>query len=444
MSAPVAPAHAPLPLRCGLHRLPGRGVPRAHRRRAPQSRPRLGRLRLRARPSAGRCSIINDAAMQALGSYRGGRMLFLGLGTGLGVDPDHRRGGRADRARPHALQARRAPSRTIVGERGRKRARQQEVAQERHRDRRASEGGARGRLRGARRRQCRAPQEPAARRAAAATTATPSSAACACGSAARCTLCCPPRGARRGATDGQRAGCSRTCADLVQQRQGDGRLLARFLAPVVHHRRRHHQRGLLPARRPAADPRPRLHRRRRRRLLGGGQAAVAAQRAAGRARRARRCTSCTSTSASSSALRVDALRAPRRAADRGGPRAAMPRCAPTRCSHRIWAAPVPTISPGCSTIAAGACCAAEQGPLRAGAARGGRASSGRLGPRQRRLRRQQRRLAGFRPQRRASPGSTTRPGRATSRSRASCRARRCWRSASAAAPSRPRRWRAPR
>lgn len=28
--------------------------------------------------------IINDAGMQALGSYRGGRMLFLGLGTGLG------------------------------------------------------------------------------------------------------------------------------------------------------------------------------------------------------------------------------------------------------------------------------------------------------------------------------------------------------------------------
>jgi hypothetical protein len=29
--------------------------------------------------------VVNDAAMQALGSYRGGRMLFLGLGTGLGV-----------------------------------------------------------------------------------------------------------------------------------------------------------------------------------------------------------------------------------------------------------------------------------------------------------------------------------------------------------------------
>ena len=29
--------------------------------------------------------IINDAAMQAIGSYQGGRMLFLGLGTGLGA-----------------------------------------------------------------------------------------------------------------------------------------------------------------------------------------------------------------------------------------------------------------------------------------------------------------------------------------------------------------------
>src|SRR5215469_12534495 len=29
--------------------------------------------------------LINDAAMQAIGSYRGGRMLFIGLGTGLGV-----------------------------------------------------------------------------------------------------------------------------------------------------------------------------------------------------------------------------------------------------------------------------------------------------------------------------------------------------------------------
>ena len=28
--------------------------------------------------------IVNDAAMQALGAYKGGKMLFLGLGTGLG------------------------------------------------------------------------------------------------------------------------------------------------------------------------------------------------------------------------------------------------------------------------------------------------------------------------------------------------------------------------
>ncbi len=37
-------------------------------------------------PGAFNCpvTIINDAAMQALGSYNGGTMLFLGLGTGLG------------------------------------------------------------------------------------------------------------------------------------------------------------------------------------------------------------------------------------------------------------------------------------------------------------------------------------------------------------------------
>lgn len=29
--------------------------------------------------------IVNDAAMQALGSYKGGKLLFLGLGTGLGT-----------------------------------------------------------------------------------------------------------------------------------------------------------------------------------------------------------------------------------------------------------------------------------------------------------------------------------------------------------------------
>ena len=35
-------------------------------------------------PSGKPVKLINDAAMQALGSYEGGSMLFLGLGTGLG------------------------------------------------------------------------------------------------------------------------------------------------------------------------------------------------------------------------------------------------------------------------------------------------------------------------------------------------------------------------
>jgi len=37
------------------------------------------------RPFGRPVKIINDAAMQALGAYRGGRMLFLGFGTGLGT-----------------------------------------------------------------------------------------------------------------------------------------------------------------------------------------------------------------------------------------------------------------------------------------------------------------------------------------------------------------------
>lgn len=44
-----------------------------------------GWIRLDYRKAFGRpVRMVNDAAMQALGAYRGGRMLFLGLGTGLG------------------------------------------------------------------------------------------------------------------------------------------------------------------------------------------------------------------------------------------------------------------------------------------------------------------------------------------------------------------------
>jgi polyphosphate glucokinase len=63
--------------------------------------------------------VINDAAMQALGSYEGGKMLFLGLGTGLGsalvVD-----GIVAPMELGH-LPFRKATFEDYVGERGRKR-----------------------------------------------------------------------------------------------------------------------------------------------------------------------------------------------------------------------------------------------------------------------------------------------------------------------------------
>jgi predicted NBD/HSP70 family sugar kinase len=43
--------------------------------------------------------VVNDAVLQAIGSYDGGRMLFLGLGTGLGSALIRGRRRRAARAR---------------------------------------------------------------------------------------------------------------------------------------------------------------------------------------------------------------------------------------------------------------------------------------------------------------------------------------------------------
>jgi predicted NBD/HSP70 family sugar kinase len=64
------------------------GYPGVVRRGAPAREPHnLGRgwVGFDFRAAFGRpVRIINDAAMQALGGYRGGKMLFLGLGTGLG------------------------------------------------------------------------------------------------------------------------------------------------------------------------------------------------------------------------------------------------------------------------------------------------------------------------------------------------------------------------
>ena len=46
--------------------------------------PRVGSGLTSMRRSRAPVKVVNDAAMQALGSYKGGKMLFLGLGTGLG------------------------------------------------------------------------------------------------------------------------------------------------------------------------------------------------------------------------------------------------------------------------------------------------------------------------------------------------------------------------
>ena len=63
--------------------------------------------------------VVNDAAMQALGSYEGGRMLFLGFGTGLGstmiVD------GSVEPLELGHLPFRKGTYEDYVGERGRKR-----------------------------------------------------------------------------------------------------------------------------------------------------------------------------------------------------------------------------------------------------------------------------------------------------------------------------------
>ena len=203
-----------------------------------------------------------------------------------------------------------------------------------------------------------------------------------------------PASARRRASE-HGAGSSGTASHLVQQRQGDGRLLARVLAPVVHHRRRHRQRGLLPARRPAADPRPRVHRWRRLGVLGRGEKAVAARARARRARRTRGAHRAPPPALRSHAAR-HALRAPRCAAHRGGARrrfgvapARAPRAAPRR--HRSEQPRGRRAASRSEAPVGGA------GSLRP-RARGGRPPAARrVGPGERGLRGRERRLAGLSP-----------------------------------------------
>ena len=110
--------------------------------------------------------VVNDAAMQALGSYEGGKMLFLGLGTGLGsalvVD------GKVEPLELAHLPYRKATFEDYVGEAARRAAREEEMAGGRGRDDRAPGRRRAAGLRRARRRQCeearRAPAERAPRR----------------------------------------------------------------------------------------------------------------------------------------------------------------------------------------------------------------------------------------------------------------------------------------
>ncbi len=110
--------------------------------------------------------VINDAAMQALGSYEGGRMLFLGLGTGLGTTMILD-GVVAPMELGH-LPYRKATFEDYVGEAALERDGPQALEEARARDHRAPLGRAPARLRRARRRQC-----ARARRAAAELPARP-------------------------------------------------------------------------------------------------------------------------------------------------------------------------------------------------------------------------------------------------------------------------------
>ena len=83
--------------------------------------------------------VMNDAAMQALGSYEGGKMLFLGLGTGLGTTLIANGVVLADGARPFAVQERHLRGLRRTCRPGARR--KEEVAASCGRRRRAAHGG---------------------------------------------------------------------------------------------------------------------------------------------------------------------------------------------------------------------------------------------------------------------------------------------------------------
>lgn len=70
-------------VRLRLDRFPRAGAQGTNRQRPEAFGQGVGRFNF-ARALGIPVRVVNDAALQALGSYHGGRMLFLGLGTGLG------------------------------------------------------------------------------------------------------------------------------------------------------------------------------------------------------------------------------------------------------------------------------------------------------------------------------------------------------------------------
>ncbi len=146
--------------------------------------------------------VINDAAMQALGSYHGGKMLFLGLGTGLGSAMIVRRRRRADGARASALSKghlRRLcrPARTRA-------PRQEKMAATCGRGDRASARRASARRNRAGRRQCGEGARICRLPAGAATTRMRSSAASGCGRRSGRAKGTPAGGRARAATKAER------------------------------------------------------------------------------------------------------------------------------------------------------------------------------------------------------------------------------------------------
>ena len=128
---------ARLEVRSRVDRLSGARVAQPAGRRAAQSGPGLGRLRLRegVRLPGANHQRRGDAGARQLPAAA--RCCSSGLGTGLGIDADRRRRRRADGTR-RTCPTRRRPTRITSAQRASREVRQEEVAQARRRRGRAA------------------------------------------------------------------------------------------------------------------------------------------------------------------------------------------------------------------------------------------------------------------------------------------------------------------